>query len=402
MKKNRFRNTRLLSLLIVLTVTAAALAGCGKSAGSSSSQSVAYEADYDYAMAPAEAAAPTAAMGSSYNGYNDFGTEIALTESAYESVAEKPAAPDQAEAAGGPTGAESAVPGDSRKLIKTVSLEAETGNLYALDQFITQKVAALGGYIESSNKYSKSRGYQDPYYATTESDEDMAERSRWTSADYTLRIPADRLDEFVADVDSQANVTSQYNNVDDVTLRYVDMESRRNSLRTEQTRLLELLEQAETIEDVISIEDRLTDVRYELESMESQLRAMDNQIRYSTVHLNIRQVTRFTVVDQPKGAGERITQGFLESVDTLTYNLREFCIWFIIKIPFILVWILVCVIAFLVIRALIRASEQTPEKRERRRRIQLQKQAEKAAKRERKLAQREAKKTEKQNKEDRI
>lgn len=280
---------------------------------------------------------------------------------------------------------------DSRKLIKTVSIEAETGNLYALDRFITQKVAALGGYIESSNKYSRSRGYQDPYYNTTESGEDKDERSKWTSADYTLRIPAVSLDSFVADVDHEANVTSQYNNVDDVTLRYVDMESRRNSLRTEQKRLTELMERAESIEDVITIEERLTQVRYELESMESQLRAMDNQIQYSTVHLSVRQVTRFTVVEQPKGAGERIVQGFLESVDTLTYNLREFGIWFLVNIPFIIVWILFAVIVFLIIRALIRAGSMTPEKQERRRRKQIEKQMAAAAKREKKQQMKEAK-----------
>ena len=95
----------------------------------------------------------------------------------------------------------------------------------------------------------------------------------------TARIPAKRLDEFVQRVGEQSNITNKEERVEDVTLQYVDLESRKKALATEQDRLLELLEKAESVEDIISIEARLSDVRYELESMESQLRTLNNQIR---------------------------------------------------------------------------------------------------------------------------
>ena len=66
----------------------------------------------------------------------------------------------------------------------------------------------------------------------------------------TLRIPADRLDEFVTVVSGLGNVTSQNESVQDVTLQYVDVESHIEALETEQTRLLELMEQAESMEAV--------------------------------------------------------------------------------------------------------------------------------------------------------
>ena len=54
--------------------------------------------------------------------------------------------------------------------------------------------------------------------------------------------------------------------MDDVTLRYVDVDSHKKALETEQERLLALLEKAENVEDIITIENRLSDVRYELEN----------------------------------------------------------------------------------------------------------------------------------------
>ena len=58
-------------------------------------------------------------------------------------------------------------------------------------------------------------------------------------------------------------------------------------LETEQQRLLELLETAESLDDILTIESRLTEVQYELDSKESQLRTYDNQIDYSTVYLDL-------------------------------------------------------------------------------------------------------------------
>ena len=57
---------------------------------------------------------------------------------------------------------------------------------------------------------------------------------------------------------------------------------------------MELLSTAENMEDLLSIESKLSDIRYEIESYESQLRLLDNQIDYSTVHVEIFEVERMT------------------------------------------------------------------------------------------------------------
>ena len=95
-------------------------------------------------------------------------------------------------------------------------------------------------------------------------------------------------------VEGVSNITYRQENVEDVTLDYVDVESRKKMLETEQQRLLELLETAESLDDILTIESRLTEVQYELDSKESQLRTYDNQIDYSTVYLDINEVVRYT------------------------------------------------------------------------------------------------------------
>jgi hypothetical protein len=75
----------------------------------------------------------------------------------------------------------------------------------------------------------------------------------------------------------------------------VDLESHKKALQEEEKRLLSFMEDAESIEDLITIEDRLTNVRYQLESMESQLRTYDNQVNYSSVHMNIEEVETITI-----------------------------------------------------------------------------------------------------------
>lgn len=219
----------------------------------------------------------------------------------------------------------------SRKLIRTVEMFLETKDFSGLLLYLEEEVSNVGGYIEYQQVYNGSS------YDGTRA---------LRSADLTLRIPKAILDDFLKHVESAANITSRQENVEDVTLKYVDMESRREALKVEQQRLLELLEKAETVTDIITIESRLSSVRYEIESMESQLRTFDNQVDYSTVSLYISEVEVLTPVEE-ETAWERITRGFAENVKNIVSGLKEFCIGFIICLPYILEWgIIIAVVCF--------------------------------------------------------
>ena len=211
-----------------------------------------------------------------------------------------------------------------QKLIKRVSMEAETEDLDSLLPQVTGKVTQLGGYIETQELHNGSA------YASY--------RSR--SVSMTVRIPAEKLGEFTSQVEGVSNVISYTESAEDVTLQYVDTESRVKALEVEQQRLLELLQNAETMADLLEIESRLTDVRYELESYASQLRALENKVSYATVNLYIRQVKVYTEVE-PQSVWQRIGSGFKENLVDIGEDLTDFFVWLVTYSPQLIFWALV-------------------------------------------------------------
>lgn len=222
---------------------------------------------------------------------------------------------------------------EGRKLIQTVGLEVETKEFEQMMSSLETQVEELGGYIESMETYNGS-SYSD--YVS----------SRY--ANLTIRVPSGKLNSFLQTVSDIGNVVRRNDSVEDVTLSYVDMESRRNTLRTEQERLLTFLEKAETVEEIIALEERLSEVRYQLESMESQLRTLDNLIDYSTVELYVSEVRELTEVRQEEpGPGKRIADGFLRSLRDIGDGLMEFAIWFLTHIPYLVIWAVAIAVAIL-------------------------------------------------------
>lgn len=223
----------------------------------------------------------------------------------------------------------------NRKLIKTISMNVETENFDSLLGNIKQRVAALGGYVEQEEINGTS------YYA--------ARNNRYASM--SLRIPNDQLESFVNEVTEISNVIWKNENVQDVTLQYVDVESHKKALQTEQDRLFELLEKAESMEDIIAIKSRLSEIRYELQNYESQLRVMDNQIEYSTISLHIEEVQKLTP-QKEKSAWEKITEGFKDSLISIWKGIQNTIINFIVYLPYLILWGIIIIVLILIGRKL--------------------------------------------------
>ena len=235
----------------------------------------------------------------------------------------------------------------NRKLIRTVNMDVETKEFDNLLSAIRTQVKTLEGYIESMNTYNGSTYYG---YSGTR------------NANMTIRIPAAQLDDFLNTISGIGNVIRRSENEDDITLTYVDLESHKAALLAEQTSLLELLEKAETVEDIITLQSRLSDIRYQLESMESQLRTMDNRISYSTVWLYISEVERYTPPEET-GTWYRIRIGFSENVYRVGRGLIEFLIGFIISLPILVLIAVVIVVAVLILKLVIHLAEKNNKRK---------------------------------------
>ena len=296
------------SLLLSFVLILSLLAGCGSQSSGTAAMA------YDRGMAEEVAMAPAAG------------------------AALKNSAPD--------TG--SATLPQNRKWIITMNLTAETEDLDALRAALDGKINALNGYVEDQSVYNGST-YQNS--------------RRYRSANLTIRIPADSVDTFVQDVGGLANIVRQNKSIEDVTLSYVATESRLNALQTEEARLLELLSQADTMSDLLEIEARLSEVRGELETYASQKRLYDNQIDYATVYLAIEEVQEYTPVEEPT-VWERIRKGFRDSLEGVGDDLLDVLVWFIVSLPYLVVFaIVITLIVFIIRRVRRRRKEKKAPKK---------------------------------------
>ena len=318
----RFKN--LLGFSAVAAVLIAMLAGCGNS-------SAKYDSGASYAS-------DTAMAESSYAydmDYEDWGYEEPV-EYEYEEASATSGAEDVEVTEGGAQ--------SKRKLIRTVNLDVETYDFDGITAGVANRVSSLGGYIETSSV-------------------DGSNNSTRRSATYTLRIPAANADTFIASVGENSNITHQSESMEDVTLQYVDIKSRKESLQVEYDRLEELLKDADGIEELIYIEERLSEVRYEMESIEAQLRSYDNLVDYTTLYLYISEVQEYTEpepVDYSVGA--RIGRGLKEAFENIVEFLGDLLVFIVVALPYLLVIAILVVLIWLIIKLIMNISRKYREK----------------------------------------
>ena len=236
----------------------------------------------------------------------------------YEMAMAAPAAMSGAGSNGKSAASTASIPlPENRKWVITMSLTAETENLTDAMGLLAEKIQASGGYVESQSISGTA-----------------VNSGRSPSAYITVRVPAEQLDSFVEDVSGMTNVVSSSRYVEDITLSYTDTEGKVKALKTEEARLLELMEQAQTMSDLLEIEGRLTEVRYQLENYTSTLRLYDNQVDYATLDLTLREVAKFTPPEK-QGFWEKVTSGLADSIVDLGQGIVDFAAWVLIELPYL-------------------------------------------------------------------
>ncbi|MBR3840792.1 MAG: DUF4349 domain-containing protein [Erysipelotrichales bacterium] len=191
---------------------------------------------------------------------------------------------------------------ENRKLIKNYTYSLQTKEFDTFISLISSEVSSVGGYIQSSTISGNSYYHSGNRYAS-----------------YIIRIPSVKANEFINKInDSEIAVVTRFNeNVDDITTTYFDTEARIVALEKEEASLLNLMEKATTVEDIITIESKLSDVRYELESYLRQLKNYDLLVSYSTFTIDINEVDRVTHVEE-KGMFDQIKERFLNSIEDIS------------------------------------------------------------------------------------
>lgn len=230
-----------------------------------------------------------------------------------------------------------------KKLIRNVDFSFEAEGFDSFISGIEEKVKECGGYVENSDIYGQTQ------YKSLR------------NAYYIVRIPSNKLDYFIDYAEGTGHLTRKSESTQDITLTYRDTELRKETLKTEQQRLLELLGKAESMDAVIALEARLSDIRYQLDSFESNLRRYDNQVQYSTVNISI-QERRVLTQSENAGFSERVRAGLSSNLLNIRDSLINFAVFFLSYIPQVLIAALTAFFVFLVSRSTIRRKTARREK----------------------------------------
>lgn len=222
-------------------------------------------------------------------------------------------------------GADGAIKDETVKIIRTVNINGESKSFEKSIQDIQAQVKSSGGYIENS----EIRGGKS--YINDSINERIAT--------YVIRIPADKLDSFLGITKGHINVTYSSEYTEDVTLDYYDIQSRLNTLKSKKLALENMLEKAETLDDILKIQESLYNVIEEIEAHQSKLNLYDNRVDYSTVNLTVREVVEYT--EGEVSFGKRIGKAFRGGWSAFAATYEGLAVGLVYAAPFLAIPFLV-------------------------------------------------------------
>ncbi len=201
----------------------------------------------------------------------------------------------------------------NRKLVKNGNIEFETNDLNTTYKKIIEKISKYNGYISSEN--------------------DLKDDER-ISKNLDLKIPNDKFDVLIAELDNEIeNFDSKNISIEDVTDQYIDISARLKNKKAVEIQYLSLLKKATKISDMLAIEAKIGEIRGEIESVEGSLKALENQVSFSTLNINFYKKTIGT-------------NSFFSDLGTSLYNGWQYLLKFILLL--INLWPFIIIVAVLI------------------------------------------------------
>ena len=205
-----------------------------------------------------------------------------------------------------------------RKLIISVDLSVNSKDIEKSYKSIEEKVKEYKGYFENIDSY----------------------KYRYFIA---LRIPKDNLYNFLEFIENNQNVQNKNINTEDITENYYDIENRIKNREALLDKFRSYLKEAKNIEEILSVEDRINNLTYEIEKMKGNFENLTSLIEYSKVNITIKN---------PEAMRRNVNfyDKFLYTINFLKYffsSIIFFLIGFVaIAIPIVLLLALFYYIAF--------------------------------------------------------
>jgi hypothetical protein len=183
---------------------------------------------------------------------------------------------------------------------------------------LNELVAQMGGYMENSNLRNRSSGYR--------------------YAEYILRIPAERYEEFLNQAGTLCHETWRSTSQEDISEMYYDTQGRLKTQQIKLERLQDLLARAESMEDIITIESAISETEMLIDSYSGTLRHYDGKVDYATVNISLREVYKYSNTEEaPTGFVSRLSNSFsngwsnfVDAMEDLAVSLAYGWMWWVI------------------------------------------------------------------------
>lgn len=212
-----------------------------------------------------------------------------------------------------------------------------TGELYLQTKEFDQALSAIDSAVEELGGYYESH--------------DLSQGGSYRALYATVRVPQENFAAFMDRAGQLAHVTDRVAYQEDVSEQYYDVESRLTTQRTKLERLQELLQQTESMEDIITLESAISDTELTIEQLTGSLRKYDSRINYSTVTLTLDEVYRLSSEEVPvQTFGQRLSAAFARGLERGIDGTEDFVISLARNWVTLLLWAAIIAVAAVVLR----------------------------------------------------
>ena len=216
-------------------------------------------------------------------------------------------------------------PESDQKIIYSGSVGIETTEYDATVSDIKTLIENYDCLIGTSDESNEDQSWRDKSYDTS------PRASTWT-----ILVPAERFSALMDSIGTvHGHILSKKQDSDNLTRQYHDTENRIAALKVQEQRLLSFMEAADSVTDMLEIEGRLTEVRYELESLQGQNNSIDFQVQYATLHISLKEVVLYDTNGMP--FFQRVSRAFSTSSSGFIQAVQGLLILLILLLPYLAV-----------------------------------------------------------------
>ncbi len=223
---------------------------------------------------------------------------------------------------------------DNQKITYSGSVVIETTDY---DAAVSDIKALISGYdclVGASDEYNDDQSWRD----------DTVDSSARTCS-WTILVPSERFSDMMDSIGTiHGHVRSKRQDSDNLTRQYHDTESRIAALKVQEQRLLSFMEEADNVSDLLEIEDRLSEVRYELETLQNQNNSIDFQVQYATLQISLEEVADYDSTGL--SFGQRVSHAFSDSGSSFTHAVQGLIILLILLLPYLVIAGVVVLVLF--------------------------------------------------------